>query len=252
METKTYKPYLILVALMALTSLALAFSVDVRLTDEAGITLRLPDLAGNWRGTELRYCQNPVCHRQFLVTEAKDPNVCPHCGGEALTMSYDEKALLPPDTEIIKKRYVSPDGTVLFVSIVLSGKERASIHRPQVCLVGQGNEITRTVMVPVPLDNRDPLRVMSLEMLQHGRGPDGQLREYDTYYAYWFVGKDRETPYHVQRMIWMSTDRIFRNVAHRWAYISVSGGRTRGSDDYQEVFKAFLHDLYPKMLRKQA
>jgi hypothetical protein len=78
--------------------------------------------------------------------------------------------------------------------------------------------------------------------------PDGQTLEYASYYAYWFVGKGRETPYHLQRMIWMATDRIFHNVSHRWAYIAISGGRQTDSEDYQKEMVAFIHDLYPQVM----
>ncbi len=43
METRSTRPYIIVVCLMLLTSFALAFSVDVNITDEAGIRVALPD-----------------------------------------------------------------------------------------------------------------------------------------------------------------------------------------------------------------
>ena len=41
METKTLKPYFVVLGLMILTSLALAFTVDVNVTDQAGIRMVL-------------------------------------------------------------------------------------------------------------------------------------------------------------------------------------------------------------------
>ena len=252
METKTLKPYLVVLGLMILTSLALAFTVDVNVTDQAGIRMFLPDQVGAWVGDEMRFCHNDLCQKEFLKGQLKDPNVCPACGGILSSMALGEKTLLPADTEILKKLYKNSSGKSVFVSIVLSGKERASIHRPQVCLVGQGNEIVNTIVLPVPMENRRPLGITVLEMLRHGRSQDGEAKTAPTYYAYWFVGKGRETPSHIQRMVWMATDRVFHNVSHRWAYIAIGGVRASADDpSYQEEIRSFLKDLYPEMLINQ-
>jgi hypothetical protein len=247
METTALKPYLVVIGLMAFTALMLAISVDVRVTDEAGIKTYLPDRVGAWEGQEMRFCQNPACEKDFRSSSLQDPNVCPACGGKLDTMTLGEKTLLPADTTILKKFYTNSAGRGVFVSIVLSGKERASIHRPQVCLVGQGSEIVHTSVVTVPMDGRKPLGVTALEMLRRGRYSNGQPFEMSTYFAYWFVGKNRETPYHIQRMIWMATDRIFLNISHRWAYIALSGSRDKGADTYKDEIQAFVHDLYPQI-----
>ncbi|HPF99641.1 MAG TPA: exosortase-associated EpsI family protein [Kiritimatiellia bacterium] len=248
METKTLKPYFVVLGLMILTSLALAFTVDVNVTDQAGIRMFLPDHVGTWSGREMRFCQNELCQREYHVDELKDVNVCPACGGPLGSMSFGEKLILPADTQILKKHYSNPNGRTIFVSIVLSGKERASIHRPQICLVGQGNEIIHSAVLDVPMNNRKTLGVMLLDMLRRGKTAEGKAYEAPTYYAYWFVGKGRETPYHVQRMIWMGTDRVFHNVSHRWAYIAVAGMRDPEGTAYQDEIRGFLKDLYPEIL----
>ena len=87
---------------------------------------------------------------------------------------------------------------------------------------------------------------MVLDMIRRFRAGDRTV-EQTHYYAYWFVGKDRETASHIQRMIWMGTDRIFRNVAHRWAYISVSGLRAEAGAAHHEEITSFVQDLYPEI-----
>jgi len=248
MERKLLTPYFVVIGLMTLTSLVLAFTVDVHVTNEAGIKMFLPEQVGLWRGSEMRFCQNSLCQRQFRVDDLNGSEVCPVCGGPLDTMTKGEKDLLPPDTEILKEQYIHPSGKMLFVAIVLSGKERASIHRPQVCLVGQGNQIVNSTVISVSMNDRKPLKVMDLEMLRQTKQRDGKPIELATYYAYWFVGKGRETPYHIQRMVWMATDRIFHNVSHRWAYISVSGQRNKDSEAYKKDLEAFIRDLYPQIV----
>jgi hypothetical protein len=246
METNPLKPYLIIIGLLIVTSLALAFSVDVFVSDEAGVRVELPDQVGEWTGDELRFCQAPACQETHMAGTLTNREVCPKCGGKLDSMSKAERDLLPPDTILLKKRYSSPEGAVLFASVVMSGRERSSIHRPQLCLVGQGNEIIKSTVVPVPLTGRSDLPVMLLDMLRNWRSPDGRQGEHPSYYAYWFVGKGRETPYNLQRMIWMATDRIFHNTSHRWAYISVSGGRDEAGE-YVKGMKAFVGQMYPYM-----
>jgi hypothetical protein len=252
METKSLKPYFVVIGLLLLTSLILAFSVDVRIVDEAGIKVVLPDKVGAWQGVEILYCQGRACQKNFRAGETTSSNTCPVCGSPVGPMTLSEKEILPADTILLRKEYTSPSGKRVYATIVLSGKERVSIHRPQLCLVGQGNEIAHTEALSVPLEGRKPLDILALELLRRGRNAEGVQIESASYYAYWFVGKGRETPSHTQRMIWMATDRIFHNVAHRWAYISVSGARDKDSDDYRQEVISFIHDLYPQLAVDQS
>ena len=246
MEKQSTRPYIIVVCLMLFTSVALAISVDVNVTNEAGIRVELPDKVGTWTGVEMRFCVERTCRKRFTTDELDNPMNCPSCANELSSMTYAEKLQLPDDTILLKKRYTDLSGETLFASIVLSGKERASIHRPQVCLTGQNREIVASNVLQVPIANRDPLKVMVLDLYQKWE-EEGKLFEYASYYAYWFVGKNRETPYHLMRMFWMASDRVFKNVAHRWAYISVSGRREQNSDQYKEIVQEFLAELYPAM-----
>ncbi len=249
MEIRVFKPYFVVIGLLVMTSLALAFTVDVGVSDEAGVNVQLPDQVGEWKGDELLFCQAPACQETHYVSALTNRDVCPTCSGKLDSMSKAERDLLPPDTLLLKKRYTAPGGAVLFASVVMSGRERSSIHRPQLCLVGQGNEIVKSTVVPVALDGRRELDVMVLDMLRRWRAPDGRQGEQPSYYAYWFVGKGRETPHNLQRMIWMATDRIFYNTSHRWAYISVSG--TRDPEGlYIKGMQEFVGQMYPYMAIK--
>ncbi len=247
METSQFKPYIIVIGLMVLTSLALAYTVDVQMTGEAGVQVVLPERISEWSGKEIRYCQNPQHRATYLAQDIEDRYVCPDCGDELFMMSIDERRILPDDTVILKKLYQHPAGQNVTASIVLSGADRSSIHRPQVCLVGQGQEILREWTHTVELEGRDPLTIVVLDMLRHGTLRDGREFEHHFYYAYWFVGKGRETHSHLMRMFWMAADRIFFNVSHRWAYISVSGSRDPGSDAYVREIENFIQTMYPEM-----
>jgi Protein of unknown function (DUF3485) len=258
MEIRSFKPHLVLIGLMIVTALALAFTVDVTLSDQAGIVMQLPvALDGGWRGDELRYSHDPENPKQYRASELELPNVDPETGKKLFTMSLAEYEALAKDTEFLKSVYTNEAGSDVFVSIVLSGRERDSIHRPERCLVGQGNTIVNqhawNVVFPqiieVPLEGRAPLKVAILETVRNYRGADGERKTYYAYYAYWFAGQNRETPSHYARMLWLAWDRVVNSVANKWAYIAIAGDRVDGdSDAYRQNIIDFVQKLYPKLL----
>ena len=249
MEIRSFSPHLILIGLMALTALALAFTVDVTLNDQAGVHMDLPAQIDEWTGDELRYNHDRDNPKQYRMSELELPDIDPETGDKLYTMSYAEYEALPHDTEFRKSIYTNDvDGSV-FVSIVLSGRERDSIHRPQRCLVGQGNTIMGNERLEIPLAGRKPLEVDILKMERRYHGEEGEMKTYHGYYAYWFVGQERETPSHYQRMFWLAWDRVVHSVAHRWAYIAVSGERgDEQSEEYKQEIINFVQKLYPYLL----
>jgi len=257
-KNSPFKTSLTLLILFGITSLFLVFTIDVTISDEAGVKTYLPKhLEDSWEGFDVLFCQKPTCGRSWLTRDitfdVDGVGTCPtnwqgeDCGGEMFSMSAGEKLVLPHDTLILKKQYfgqVDPEQTV-FTSVVLSGKDRTSIHRPEICMVAQGNTIESREVIEVPMENGPAIKVMVMNMTK--RFSNGFTRH--SYYAYFFVGRDRTTPYHFERLAWMSLDRIFRNVAHKWAYIAVAG--ERGSDltstaHYEEI-KDVVSKLYPEI-----
>ena len=60
MEKHPIKPFLVVIGLLVMTSLALAFSAQVSISDEAGVKVALPDQVADWKGDEMRFCQAPA------------------------------------------------------------------------------------------------------------------------------------------------------------------------------------------------
>ncbi len=251
MVARSSKHYLILLSLLVLTSVALALTVDTSASDEAGIVPELPARVGDWVGDEIRFCWNPEHQKIYAASQLEDPDVCPDCGGQLGSMTLIEKSMLPSDTVINKKRYRHPDGRHIIATVVMSGRERASIHRPERCLVGQGSEIEDSHVIEVPFDGRGPFDVRILDMLHHVR-VQGVPKSYGSYYAYWFVGKGRETSSHNARLFYMAADRVLFNKSHRWAYIAFSGDRdiTKDPAVYENEILDFASHAYPQMIKK--
>ena len=241
-----YRPFIIVVVLMALAIMALQFTVNVDVVDQPGIRMALPSKLGTWSGAELRFCHNTACLKEFSLGQLTDPNKCPVCGAELRTMSLVEYESLPKDTLFLKGKYTNAVNEDVFVSIVLSGRERESIHRPERCLVGQGNSIEGSLVLSVPLAGQPPMKVMVLKTTRPLDVRSGK-RVLNGYFAYWFAGHGRITPYHWERMFWLGWDRIVHSVAHRWAYIAIAGRREADTQTYEEQIKSFSSALYPAL-----
>jgi exosortase len=173
-----------------------------------------------------------------------------------------EKELLPADTQMVKMRYrtlSSPElRDVANVTLVLSGAERRSIHRPEVCLDGQGWTLLESRVIPVEISPGRILQVKDLHIERIWVAPDGSRRPLRAHYVYWFVGTDVTTPHNATR-VWLSSwDNITRNVNHRWAYPSVTawvtenfdpaetGQRRRSSEETMEVILTLIKNLTPR------
>lgn len=167
-------------------------------------------------------------------------------------VSRTERMLLPDDTEFARRIYISSSGDEILCSIVLSGGERRSIHRPEVCLPGQGWTIKTAETVPVPLNDGKSMRVTNLILEREVQVGPNERRKIESMYMYWFVGRDVVTHSHWERVALSSWDRLTRNLNHRWAYVIVSanigstvrpGGRSPA--ETREMLKKFIAEIVP-------
>ena len=194
-ETVGWQRPLVLLALSCVTVLVCWFSPAVHGGDEAGVVMSLPVRVPSFIGQP----EKPV---------------------------DEETKNLPEDTEIAKMRYGtaaanSGEGDLVHVSVVLAGSERRSIHRPEVCLPGQGWSIVGSEVMPVEIAPGKVLRVKDLAIEKTGHHADGTETRIRAHYVYWFIGTDITTPSHFERILRTTWDSIVRNVNHRWAYASM-------------------------------
>ena len=145
--------------------------------------------------------------------------------GEDVPVSAAELEILPPDTGFARKNYVwLHDRTrQVFVSIVLSGRDRTSIHRPELCLVGQGwtilDRFDHNFDYPGPRHAQVPATV--LRVRREIAAPQGGRVAVPSLVAYWFVGRNRVVAGHWARMWWSAMDRLEHWQGSRWAYVVV-------------------------------
>lgn len=179
---------------------------------------------------------------------------------EAVGMSDLERQALPEDTEIERRRYLAENGSEVHCTIVLSGAEKRSIHRPEACLPAQGWEIRYQRVVPLVLEDGRPMEVMELAVRHRNLGRGGQGGGgIPARFAYWFVGRGVVTPHHYRRLFLTTWDLVFHNVSHRWAYVSVlspalagyrSPGRTEA--EVEADVRAFVRAAGPAFMKPVA
>ena len=173
----------------------------------------------------------------FLSANGRDPAPLPASLGidwigRDVPVAAIERAILPPDTGYARRNYVSlQDPTQqVFVSIVLSGRDRTSIHRPELCLVGQGWTIRgrfrhRFVYPGTP---RAGIPATVLRVEREVADARGRSVVRPALVAYWFVGHERVVATHWERLGWGALDRLGHWRNHRWAYVLVQTGARDG------------------------
>jgi exosortase len=167
--------------------------------------------------------------------------------GKRTEVTEFERQLLPPDTGFSRKTYVSiadPSQQTL-VSIVLSGRDRTSIHRPELCLVGQGWTILGSGAQEFEYPGKGApfpatvLRVENTVATSAGRTKVPGLA------AYYFVGGDFIVATHSERLCRDAWNRLFHGRADRWAYVLVLTYSRDGDAAALERIKFILDSTLP-------
>ena len=173
-------------------------------------------------------------------------------------VSEAEHTILPPDTEFARNNYDDFHGHTVFFSIVLSGLQQYTIHRPEVCLVAQGWTVKRTEDVPIRLASGHPLMVRCLFLHADALPGNGDHPSMDALYMYWFVAEEKTTPSYITRNLWSSWDRVLHNRDHRWAYITAMSPitletRPDGLNEAQtrDMLAAFIGRILPAVQKSE-
>lgn len=183
--------------------------------------------------------QNPVELPVFLGTEWI---------GRRTLVSAAEREILPPDTGYSRKEYVAVSNPArrVFLSIVLSGRDRSSIHRPELCVIGQGWTIKAVTEHVFSAPGRGPggfpatiLHVQREMQTPRGRVVVPQL------IVYWFVGGDTVESTYWKRLARDAWNRVFHARADRWAYVLMQTDARDGEAAALERMQAVLNQTLP-------
>jgi EpsI family protein len=210
-----------LLILAFLIFLAYWFNPAADVQPQAGVVVNLPILVGDFFG------------EQGEITDA-------------------ERNGLPEDTGFARRQYDDGHGRHIQCTIVLSGGQDRSIHRPEACLEGQGWSLEGQDYIPVALASGHPLTAKRLTLEREVETTDGRHIKIHGYYVYWFVGQNITTASHFTRLLLSNWDRAVHNRAHRWAYVSffttvTEGLRPDGINDEQtrSMLADFMKQIVP-------
>lgn len=126
---------------------------------------------------------------------------------------------LPPDTVYGRKMYWDDSGFAAQVSAVMMQTDRTSIHRPQVCVTGQGWKIVKTETIDIPIARPTPY-LLKATCLTSTKISQKDKRPYTSLYIYWFVSERRTVPGHPEALWAISQDLLTTGTLYPWAYVS--------------------------------
>lgn len=188
----------------------------------AGVVVAVIAVQGAWLGRLAERAGGGAAGVN-LTSDGRDPVTLPafigtEWAGRMTEVTAVERAILPADTGFSRRQYVSLQGVDhgVFFSVVLSGRDRTSIHRPEVCLVGQGWTLSSASEAKLGVVGREPLPVTLLraELTEPRTG-----RRVRALVAYTFVSSDAIVATHAQRFLHDAWNRLRHGRADRWAYV---------------------------------
>jgi EpsI family protein len=142
-------------------------------------------------------------------------------GGRPEAVTTVEREMLPLDTGYSRKNYVrlGRSQEQVFFSVVLSGRDRTSIHRPELCLVGQGWTIRGSERRTLRLTEGGEIEATMLRIEREAVRSDGERVVVPALFVYWFAGNEAVVATH-RGMLWRgAVDRLRHGRADRWAYV---------------------------------
>jgi hypothetical protein len=244
---------LFVVVALAVAAWALVHKTGVASSDEAGIVLLLPEQVGDWHGVDLLFCANRDCGAQYFASQLADSATCPparfrlgqHELGRALHVARRHRS----DAQVLRR---PGDRDEIQATIVLSGDDRSSIHRPQVCMTAAGHEIARERIISIPLAGRRG--AAGSRRAGHGAFLCERRRHARRLFVVLRLLVRRQKPRNGFPSRPHGVDGLrsrFPWHFHRWAYIALSGARTPGSDEHLQTIADFASQLHPALLKPE-
>jgi hypothetical protein len=141
---------------------------------------------------------------------------------EELEVDQTTLGTLPKDTSFGMRRYKGADDFTIDLRVVLMGHDRTSMHKPQICLSGQGWQINDSGSTESTLHIQRPCEYELPVVKLVTTSVDSQNHSSSGIYVYWYVADDAlsASTSGFQRMWLMAAKLLRTGVLQRWAYVS--------------------------------
>jgi len=170
------------------------------------------------------------------------------------------KQNLPEDTEYITRKFVSRESLLVDLTIVTSGKDKRSIHRPERCIPAQGYSIRdrQAITIKLPEGKRKRINVMMLRLVNTVIEPETKKRSYNKMIVfYWYASVEHITESNLRRLLYTAWDRMILGKNYHWSYVlltthvigDTSRSRTELEDKGVESLYSFMQQFFPKVER---
>ena len=149
---------------------------------------------------------------------------------EPVEVSEAELTVLPADTQFDKRAYLGEDGAQFNVSVVIGGRSKSSVHRPELCLPAQGFQMS------------DP-RHAEVEDVDWHLVTLARRDAPSMGFAYTFFNQaGYRTSSHVKRIFRDVLDRSFLGRIDRWVMVTVyaSSADERALKDFLAKLKGVI------------
>lgn len=141
--------------------------------------------------------------------------------GQPHDMTAIERNNLDPGVTLVRSQYMSADRRMIEATIIQSGVGGRTLHRPEVCLPGQGWSITDRIPVPMRLPSGRVIQATALRMFHDFGTEPGVRKRVHGLNIYWYIGSDGTTSADYYDHIRIGyIDAVFKNLSHRWSMAS--------------------------------
>ena len=137
--------------------------------------------------------------------------------------SGEVEQLINNGVEMSRYDYFSSTEHYARATVIVGGPEGRTIHRPEVCLPGQGWQIdgTRRISLDLGPPGSSPTDATLLTLIRQSPSADGSIISVVAYNLYWYVGHDRRAASYNEHIARSLVDSVVRNVNHRWSMVSL-------------------------------
>lgn len=179
--------------------------------------------------------------------------------GQVINMTAQERNILDEGVELARNYYFAPKRPPVMATVIVGGPGKRTLHRPEVCLPGQGWIIATSDVLTLPVGAGRAVEATLLRLFRDVEGPGGRRVRVRALNLYWYVGSDGTTrPDYYGHIAKGYQDAIFRNLNHRWSMVSVfvpfSEALLEEEDPFREFTaleeaKVFVEKLMPSVMQ---